>query len=346
MSLNERKLKILNIIINSYMQNGEPVGSRTVSKHPGLGISSATVRNEMTDLEEEGYIIQPHTSAGRIPTDKAYRLYVDNLLKEKREALNTEIEEFNKKSKILDKKVDKLEQILHKIAIKLADDTNYTTIVTQPSSPNKIKFIQISLIEKSKLIIVCVTKSNVIKNDIIELDSEIEDSDLLKLNFVVNSNFNDKTIDEISISDIALVKKQLSFIDEKVITKIIDTLANMFYSDKELEIYTGGTTNILKYPELSTNSNFEGLLSEIVEKQELSKFMSNENSRENDIQIYIGDESKISKMNDCSLVTMNFDIKNGMRSTIGIIGPKRMDYKKVLENLGEIRRQINDLFDD
>lgn len=345
MDISGRKLKILNIIIDSYMMTGEPVGSRTISKNAELSVSPATIRNEMADLEDLGYIVQPYTSAGRIPTDKAYRLYVDNLLKEKSTELTKRETELNDRDNLLNEKVDKLERLLHKIAVLLADNTNYTTLVTRPSISSSIKFTQLSMLDDSKLILVCVTQDNIIKNQIIDVGYRLDEKELLKLNFVFNSNLNGKNPENIGIKDIAQIKQQLN-IDDNVISLIFDALGRAFYADNEFEIYTGGTTNILKYPELSDKQNFEGLLTELVEKEELSKFMSKAQNQDSNIQIYIGDESKITNMDNCSVVTMNFNINKGMKSTIGIIGPKRMDYEKVLDNLEEIKIQINKLFDD
>ena len=151
--LDERKLKILHAIIQNYLETGEPVGSRTISKYADLNLSSATIRNEMADLEELGYIIQPHTSAGRIPTDKGYRLYVDNMLKEKEEELAGREQEVEKMKDFLSEKVDRVEELLQNVAKTLAVDTNYATMVSTPQyHHNKLKFVQLSQLEPLSLI--------------------------------------------------------------------------------------------------------------------------------------------------------------------------------------------------
>ncbi len=352
MSIEGRKLKILNIIIENYMQTGEPVGSRTISKHPELNISSATVRNEMADLEEMGFITQPHTSAGRIPTDLGYRYYVDNLLRQRyndlmfrQDELKRREEDIELKSKILDDKFNQLEKILHNLANRLADSTNYTTLITAPSLQTKIKFIQISKLDEYKLIIVCVTEGNIIKNQIININDVIKDEEILKLNLLFNTTLTGTNIDNISLSDIKRIQLQAPKFSD-LISFIIEKIIDIFLIDEDLEIYTGGTTNILKYPELSQTNNLQALLTEIVEKNELSKLMANSDARDGEIQVYIGNENKISYLNDCSVVTMNFDLDDGVRSTIGIIGPKRMDYDKVLRNLEALRYQIRKIFED
>ena len=191
--LSERKLKILHAVIQNSLETGEPVGSRTISKYTDLNLSSATIRNEMADLEEMGYIIQPHTSAGRIPSDKGYRLYVDMLMEEKEQELN-EMQE-----QMLDK-ADKMDQLLKQAASVLATNTNYATMVSTPmNNSNKIKFIQLSMVDEEQVIAVIVLGGNVIKNKIINIDEPISNENLLKLNMLLNTTLNGMAIEEINL---------------------------------------------------------------------------------------------------------------------------------------------------
>ena len=168
--LDERKRKILNAIIRNYLDTGEPVGSRTISKYSDLNLSSATIRNEMSDLEELGYILQPHTSAGRIPSDKGYRFYVDNLILEKDREV-TQMKEF------MIEHTERVEQVLQQVAKTLAANTNYTAMITAPSyQRNKVKFLQLSQVDEEQLLAVIVTEGNMVKNKMIStreaLDNE------------------------------------------------------------------------------------------------------------------------------------------------------------------------------
>ena len=184
LELDERKKKVLKAIIKTYMETGEPVGSRTISKYTDLNVSSATIRNEMSDLTELGYIIQPHTSAGRIPSDKGYRLYVDELMKEKED----EIAEIRQ---LMIDKTDKMEKVLKKVAKVLASNTNYAAMVSVPQySGSKLKFIQLSRVNERQLVAVVVNDHNVIRNQIIELAEEMDDETILKLNLLLNTNLN------------------------------------------------------------------------------------------------------------------------------------------------------------
>ena len=187
--LDNRKITILKAIIKTYLETGEPVGSRTISKYSELKLSSATIRNEMSDLEEMGYIIQPHTSAGRIPSDKGYRFYVDQIMQEK----DNEVTEFKD---MMVQKVDKLELVLKKMAQVLAANTNYAAMISGPSyHKTKLKFIQLSRVEAHKLLVVVVVEGNIVKNTMIDIAEELGEQELLNLNILLNSSLNGLTIE-------------------------------------------------------------------------------------------------------------------------------------------------------
>ena len=221
MELDERKVTILKAIIKNYMDTGEPVGSRTISKYIDSKWSSATIRNEMSDLEEMGYIIQPHTSAGRIPSDKGYRFYVDQILQEKDSEV-TEIQE------LMIQRVDRLELVLKQLAKLLAKDTNYAALISGPQyHRNKLKFIQLSKVDVHKLLIVTVVEGNLIKNSIVNIQEEISDEELLNLNILLNSSLNGLTIEEISLGVISRMKEQAgphSQVVDLVLNEVADAI--------------------------------------------------------------------------------------------------------------------------
>ena len=200
--LSERKHTILRAIIQNYLETGEPVGSRTLSKSTDLKLSSATIRNEMADLEDLGYIFQPHTSAGRIPSDKGYRLYVDMLMQDKEQ----ELEEL--KSVMLEK-TDRVEKVLKQAAKVLAANTNYATLVSSPvNRRNTLKFIQLSQVDARQIVAVIVMSGNVIKNKIINVGEMLGNETLLKLNMLLNTTLNGMSIEEINLGLIARLKEQ------------------------------------------------------------------------------------------------------------------------------------------
>lgn len=337
--LSDRKSKILHAIIKNYLDTGEPVGSRTISKYTDLNLSSATIRNEMADLEELGYIMQPHTSAGRIPSDKGYRWYVDMLMSKKEQEV-TEMKE-----QMLEK-ADKMEQLLKQAAKVLANNTNYATMISTPVyNRNKIKFIQLSQVDETQLIAVIVMEGNIVKNQIVTLEEPLTNEELLKLNMLLNTSLNGMAIEEINLGLIARLKEQAG-IHSEIVSNVLDVVANMVQVDDGMEIYTSGATNIFKYPELSDKKSAQEIISAFEEKQQLASLVTQTmaSSENKDIQVYIGGESKVEKMKDCSVVTATYELGEGMQGTIGIIGPKRMDYEHVMKTLKTLMAELDNIF--
>ncbi len=345
MEMDERKVKILNAVIRNYLETGEPVGSRTISKYTDLNLSSATIRNEMADLEEMGYIVQPHTSAGRIPSDAGYRFYVDNLMKEKVEELDKRETELVKREDLLFEKVDKVEDLLQNVAKTLAQNTNYATMVAAHTRKSgTIKFIQISQLEKGKLLAVLVLEGNVIKNTIIKGDYDVSQENCLKLNVMLNSAVSGLALEEINLRIITELTAQAGEYGP-LIRDILDAIATAASNEDDLRIYTSGATNIFKYPELSDNSRASELIYALEEKQMLTNLVSKDEDGTG-IKVYIGEETPVESMKDCSVVTATYELKDGAKGTIGIIGPKRMDYDKVVETIKNIRTQLDDALTD
>lgn len=340
MELDERKVKILKAIIQTYLETGEPVGSRTISKYSDLQLSSATIRNEMSDLEELGFIVQPHTSAGRIPSDKGYRFYVDQLMKEKENEV-TEMQE------LVIQRVDRVELLLKQLAKLLAVNTNYATMISGPQYHHtKLKFIQLSRVEAGKLLIVTVLEGNIIKNSIVRLDAELNDDDILNLNILLNNSLNGLTIEQINLDVISKMKEQAGD-RRQVVDLVLNEVADAIRANEEdLQIYTEGTTNIFKYPELSDGQKASQLISTLEQKELLKNLFtdSEDDGGKNEIQVYIGNETPVQSMQDCSVVTANYVLGDGLRGTIGIIGPKRMDYEKVVSTLRSLMNQLEDTF--
>ena len=336
MELSERKHIILKAIIQNYLETGEPVGSRTLSKSTDLNLSSATIRNEMADLEDLGYIFQPHTSAGRIPSDKGYRLYVDMLMQDKEQ----ELEEL--KSVMLEK-TDKVEKVLKQAAKVLAVNTNYATMISTPlNRKNTLKFIQLSQVDDEQIIAVIVMGGNVIKNKIIDVNGPLSNENLLKLNMLLNTTLNGMSIEEINLGLIARLKEQAG-IHSQVIGEVLDAVADIIQVDEDMEIYTSGATNIFKYPELSDKQSAQEIISAFEEKQQLAELVTETLASEENhgIQIYIGDETPVKTMRDCSVVTATYELGDGRKGTIGIIGPKRMDYEHVMKTLKTLQSELD-----
>lgn len=339
MELDERKLRILQAIIHNYLETGEPVGSRTISKYTDLNLSSATIRNEMSDLEDMGYILQPHTSAGRIPSDKGYRLYVDTMMEEK-------VQEIADMKQELEIKADKIDTLLQHVAKLLAVNTNYATMVSKPLYKHKkVKFIQISEVDIHQLLTVVVIEGNIIKNKIIETEVSLDKDIILKLNIVLNTFLQGLDLTEINMKMIQEMKEQAGEYGG-ILGRILDAIAEAVTEEDNVEIYTSGATNILKYPELSDTEKASKLLYTFEEKKQLTQLIADKEAEDEShgIQVYIGEETSVQAMKDCSVVTATYEIEEGVYGKIGIVGPKRMDYEKVVSTLQTLMVQLDEIF--
>ncbi len=343
MELNERKTKILEAIIRNYLETGEPVGSRTISKYADLSLSPATIRNEMSDLEEMGYILQPHTSSGRIPSDKGYRFYVDRLFADK----EREVADMHE---LVVQKADQLSELLKQVAKLLAQNTNYAAMISSPRiHSNKLKFIQLSRVQPEEILAVIVVEGNIIKNKMIRVDGEMNDDTLLKLNLLLNTHLNGLSLEEINLGLITLIKEKAG-IHSDVVASVLDAIAATVCAEEDLEIYTSGATNIFKYPELADHEKASDIISVLEEKKQFGKLLSeslaeaNKDGEETGIQVYIGNESPLQSMRNCSVVTATYELEDGMRGMMSIIGPKRMDYDKVAKTLKTLQAQLDILY--
>ena len=342
MELQDRKMKILQAIIRNYLETGEPVGSRTISKYTDLKLSSATIRNEMADLEEMGLIMQPHTSAGRIPTDAGYRLYVDNMLGSERQQVEA-------MKNVLLQKQDRLENLLQQVAKLLAANTQYASMISSPViRRNKIKFIQLSQLDENNILAVIVLEGNLIRNRVIPVDMPLDAEQMLRLNMLLNTNLCGLPVEEITLGLIESIKRDAG-IHTEIVSDVFDAAAEIVRKEEDLKIYTSGANNIFRYPELADHRKASEIISDFEEKQVLGSIVqeslagSTQNG-ETGIQVYIGGEMPVASMRDCSVVTATYDLGDGMKGTVGIIGPRRMDYERVVDVLSHIMRQLDDLY--
>ncbi|MCD7736197.1 MAG: heat-inducible transcriptional repressor HrcA [Lachnospiraceae bacterium] len=339
MQLDDRKWTILKAIIKTYLETGEPVGSRTISKYADLNLSSATIRNEMSDLEEMGLILQPHTSAGRIPSDAGYRLYVDRMMEEKDREV-TEMKE------LVIQRQDKMELLLRQMAQILAANTNYAAMISSPQiHRTKLKFIQLSVVSESQILATVVTEGNVVRNKILQIEHELDQKTVLELNILLNTALNGLTLEQINLGTIAKLKEQAGTHSE-VVNRVLDAVAEAIQADNDVEIYTSGATNIFRYPELSTSEKASELINVFEDKRNLAGLItSDEQEQETGIQVYIGQETAMQSMKDCSVVTATYELGEGMYGRIGVIGPKRMDYDKVVNTLKTLTAQLDQIFE-
>lgn len=347
MELDQRKNIILKTIIKNYLESGEPVGSRTISKFSGLNLSSATIRNEMSDLEELGYIEQPHTSAGRIPTDKGYRFYVNSITQDSQTA-------FTDMATEMFQRVDRMEMMLKTMVKALAVNTDYAALISGPSiGSNKIKYLQLSVPEAGKVLLILVLEGNVIRNELITIPETLDQETVRGMDILLNNYLSGLSLDEISDERIKEVVSKGGPHKETIRT-IVDTVIELIENDKENgEVFTSGAKNIFKYPELSDAQRATELITAFEEKNQLRDLVREVTSLslqdgpdEADVKVYIGGEGPIRNMQNCSLVTANYEMRDGMKGVIGVIGPKRMDYEKVMNTMKVLKQQLDRAFRD
>ena len=346
MNLDERKMKILTAIISTYLETGEPVGSRTIAKDSDLHLSSATIRNEMADLEELGYIIQPHTSAGRIPSDLGYRYYVDRMMEEKETEFRVRENEMRQEQQALINKMDRMEEVLKNVADVLAAKTNYATLVTTPQiKESKLKFIQLSMVDSRRLLAVIVLGNDTVKNLLMNIEDPLGNDEVLKLNILLNSFLQGLTLNDINLELVHTMKVQAGM-HAGILEGIFNGIVEAIHEADDMEIYTSGATNMLQYPELVGPEHTRALLDTLVEKKALVKLVDDTvNQREkHGIQVYIGNETPVQSLKDCSIVTATYELEEGGTGTVGIIGPKRMDYRKVVNTLKNLTDDLDEIF--
>ncbi len=340
MDLGNRKRLILQAIIEDYVNTAEPVGSRTISKKYLTGTSPATIRNEMADLEDMGFIEQPHTSAGRIPSDKGYRLYVDNIMRQK---LVNDTQRDMIKKEFLDTlgEIDRLVKHASKL---LSQMTQYTSIVTAPQlRRTSIKQLQLIRIDNATVLAVIITDAGIVKNSVLRLMQDVSPDALIRITNMLNDRLAGLGIEDIEDFDLEyMLKNALGHeeIVEQVLPELIQTLV---YSDTA-EIYRDGVSNLLNLPEYSDIKKARNFLNTMEEKDLLFKVL---NEARGDVSVSIGSENKIDQFKDCSLITATYKINGKTIGSVGIIGPTRMEYSKAISivecmtsNLSEMLTRI------
>ncbi|MBE6053805.1 MAG: heat-inducible transcriptional repressor HrcA [Clostridium sartagoforme] len=334
MAIDERKIKILQAIINDYIMTGEPVGSRTIAKRYDLGVGSATIRNEMADLEEMGYLEQPHTSAGRIPSNKGYRLYVDKLMGTGR---LTKDEELKIKEYLINSAMYEVDKIVKEACSLLSELTNLTTVVQTPSVRSSyIKSIQLLPIDNYNLVSVIVADSGVIKNHRIRVNNMPKSETIQMINNVLNSRLRNLTIEEINLEVINNLKHELKGFDE-VFNGLLPALYETLKESNNTEIFVEGTTNIFNYPEYNNIEKAKEILSLINDKDNLIDLIE----PGTDITIKIGEENFFPEAKDCSIISAEYSVDGRPIGKIGLIGPKRINYSKVIAIMNEVMKELN-----
>ncbi|MBW9147398.1 heat-inducible transcriptional repressor HrcA [Clostridium sp. CM028] len=346
MEMDERKIKILQAIITDYINNGEPVGSRTIAKKYDLGISPATIRNEMSDLEELGYIEQLHTSSGRKPSDKGYRLYVDRLMELTK--LSNE-EEYMIKNHLINAALYEVDKIVKQATQMLSLLTNLTSIVKAPSVQKScIKYIQLMNLDAESILFVIITDSGIIKNNVIKIRKPIGSDSIAKLNNMLNFRLRKLTIEQINLEVINNLKRDLAFYQE-IFDGIIPALYDSLSGVETSEVYIQGAANIFNYPEYNNITKAREFLVLVDNKESINSLLGVGDITGN-ITIKIGGENFVECARECSIITAVYSASGIPLGSIGVIGPTRIPYGKVISVLTGIVKELNDniaqIYDD
>lgn len=326
MELGERKLRILKAIIDDYILTGVPVGSRTISKKYEQRLSSATIRNEMSDLEDLGYLDSPHTSAGRVPSPKAYRLYVDNLLHQLQVTqVNDQIAEH------FEKRFQQVQDVAEYAAQTLSDATQYTSVVMTHPTPDhqsRVSSVQLVWVSAGKALLVLSLDSGDVRQTLIPVGRELGMDDLYQVSRILTEQLAGAPLAEMSerLSAFAEQWKQHTALIGSILTRVQEA-----EQSEKPKVVVGGSANLLNYPEYNDVEKARKLLNMLETREKLTQLLVTTSPME--FVIRIGPETGMPETQDCSVVTASYRIRGDTMNTVGIIGPTRMQYGRVLNLL-------------
>lgn len=337
MRLDERKRRVLQAVIDDYIVTAEPVGSRTISRKYGFGCSPATIRNEMADLEELGYLSQPHASAGRVPSNKGYRFYVDCLM-ETRQPGERELGIIRQ---IHQRKTRELEALLHLIGKLLSETTNYASLVTGPQPRNgQFHSLQVIPLSEGQALLLVVGDGGLLHNRVMDIPDGTSIAELQQMARLLTERLEGLTLDRIGRGVLRTLDLELTRYRE-IINQTLDILRLWEEDEMEERVYLAGTTNILNQPEFKDVDKVRALLGALEQEQLVSRLLA---SRESDsLTVAIGEELRIKEMEDCSLVSATYSVGGRVVGRIGVLGPRRMDYSRVVSIVDYLTRTLNDV---
>ena len=340
MALSERKKKILRAVVESYVQTAEPVGSKAILELAGLNVSSATIRNELADLTDQGYLEQPHTSAGRIPSPKGYRLYVNELMEEQRLSL----EETRQINDALHLKMKELDKVIDQAGRMVSQLTNYPAFALAGGARRTtIRRFDLIMVDVNSFIVVVMTDNNVVKNKLIHLPTEMSEPQLQLLTTLLNTSFVGKTLEELT-PELMRVAEHAAGSSYGLISLVVSFAMEVLEDMENRPVYTAGTSHILNLPEYQDVGKAQKLMNYLSEEQSLATSLALPNMGGDNTRILIGPENVADELKDTSVVLASYDIGDGLRGVIGVVGPTRMDYAKVAAKLSYVADGLSKLF--
>ncbi|MBP3495740.1 MAG: heat-inducible transcription repressor HrcA [Clostridia bacterium] len=347
--LSDRKKLILKAIVEAHIKLGEPVGSKYLMQEANIGYSSATIRNEMAELEDLGYLEQPHTSAGRIPSEMGYRFYVDTLVTQ----YDATTREASELKKMLSFKMSEIDKILENATKVASAITNYTALSLRPrpSSITMKRYEAVYIDAHSYIIIMIASGVDSVKTRNVKLPYEVTPELISALSTVLNKNLLGLSINDINISVIMNMERELeeqSAKEQKLCAELISvTIKSIYETMNELgsEIKFEGVNRLLEYPEYKNLDKLQKMISTIENKEDIIRAVSTIDQSDDETKIFIGSENMVKIMDDSTLIYKNLKLNGKTIGAIGIIGPCRMDYSKVLATIDQLSEEINRLSD-
>ena len=333
--LDDRKKKVLQAIVEEYVNTAEPVSSSSLTNHEDLSYSSATIRNEMADLEKAGYLEKTHTSSGRIPSEKGYRYYVDELLQDD----NISLEEIKYISDKLESKVNEIEDLTKITTTTISEITHYTTVAIGPGAEDQlIQEIKFVLLGPRMLMAIILTTAGMVKETIIKFDEDITEKQVETINYMFNNKLKGKPLEIIDVPLEKYLINEMKY-SVKVIKPIIEQIKKAI--NEERTVYLEGANKAFDLPEFNSLEVAKNFIN-ILDTKELVTDMLNTGFAE-DINVYIGEENQKEELKDFSVVTFKHKVNGKDLGTIGIIGPKRMDYSKVISVMKYINKKLKEI---
>lgn len=337
MDLTERKKRILRAIIESYIQSAEPVGSKAIAASIDMEVSSATIRNEMADLEAMGLLEKPHTSAGRIPSPKGYRLYVNELMEEHKLSL----QETQRINQALAMRMRELDRVLDQAGRVVSQLTNYPSFALSSGlSRMTIRRFDLLMVERNAFIIVVMTDTDIVRNRLIRLPSDLTEAQLQMLNTLLNTTFTGLTLEEIT-PELMRVAQHAAGEAYGLISLVVSFAMDVLESLEQRTVHTAGIASLLSHPEYQSLDRAAPLMSYLSEDQDAGRFPM---PQADPMEILIGPENVADALKDTSVVVASYEIGDGMRGVIGVVGPTRMDYAKITARLAYFASGLTRLF--
>ena len=337
MDLTERKKRILRAIIESYIETAEPVGSKAVAANIGIEVSSATIRNEMADLESMGLLEKPHTSAGRVPSPLGYRLYVNELMEEHK----LSIQETQRINQALRMKMRELDRVLTEAGRVVSQLTNYPAFALSSGSGRvTIRRFDLLMVERNAFIIVVMTDTNIVRNRLMRLPSDLTEAQLQMLNTLLNTTFTGLSLEEIT-PELMRVAQHAAGEAYGLISLVVSFAIEVLESLEQRTVHTSGLAHLLELPEYRSLERAQPLMSYLSEESDPTRFPIPERDP---MSILIGPENVADALKDTSVVVASYDIGEGMRGVIGVVGPTRMDYAKISARLSYLAKGLSQLF--